>query len=301
MRMNRLFFSVLMATLAMLFSVQLDAAEFKLKKGMKKPEPAVNVLDMKCTDCHAVIRDVTPQPDQRHGQCETCHTGREKHITSVINEGIGKGTMGKPGTQECLVCHKDQKKLLNWSFAEHNKAGLACSDCHEIHVSPLIKKSSVAAPKMDRNSAACVRCHEDVNARLNMTSHHPVKEGALSCISCHDQHGSTKTVLQTKSAQCLTCHQALRGPHVFEHAPVVEDCMNCHTPHGSSNRRLLTVSQPASCLQCHSIAQGKHGYGTGLEPDLTSGTKVISGAVLRNCTNCHGSIHGSHQDPLLRN
>jgi DmsE family decaheme c-type cytochrome len=133
-----------------------------------------------------------------------------------------------------------------------------------------------------------------------MRSHHPVLEGAMGCASCHDPHGGERTALKSKSEQCLACHQSHRGPKVFEHAPVVDDCVSCHAPHGAPNRGLLSVSQPAVCLQCHSIAAGKHGFGTGPEPAPTAGTRPISGTVLRGCTNCHGAIHGSQQDPLLR-
>lgn len=189
---------------------------------------------------------------------------------------------------------------MHWAFSDHNKAGGVCSDCHTIHNSPVSKGLSLSADRSDKNSAMCVKCHQDTNAQFKMRSHHPVQEGGMSCTGCHDPHGGGHAALKTKSEQCLGCHQAIRGPKVFEHAPVVEDCMNCHAAHGSPNRGLLSASQPAICLQCHSIAQGKHGFGTGAEPGSKSGTRIISGTVLRGCTNCHGAIHGSQQDPLLR-
>lgn len=295
MKFFNLWFLILPAVLAPGLSVPLCAAEIKIEVQQKK-----DLSGMACTDCHTVIRDIAPNPDGVHGKCGSCHTDGDKHLNSVINDGIGKATIGMPGSKECMNCHKDDIHLQNWDFSDHGRAGLVCRDCHVNHISTLNKKSSVSAPEMDKNSTMCVKCHQDVSARFNMTSHHPVIEGGLSCISCHDQHGSNKTSFQSQGSQCLSCHQALRGPYAFEHAPAVEDCMNCHTPHGSTSRRLLAVSQPAVCLQCHSIAQGKHGYGTGAEPAAASGTSIISGAVLRNCTNCHAAIHGSQQDPLLR-
>jgi predicted CXXCH cytochrome family protein len=74
---------------------------------------------------------------------------------------------------------------------------------------------------------------------------------------------------------------------------VVEECTICHNPHGSPNRRLLDIAQPMLCLQCHSIADNRHGQ-TG-----AAGAR-IGGAVLRSCTNCHSAIHGSSQDEHLR-
>lgn len=264
-------------------------------------KPGTKIDNAFCMKCHDTIKTSKIKPGHHGEDCIACHTPKADRTTPC-----GRGEASLPQAEQCLACHKKDPKLINWKFSEHGKAGGKCTDCHEMHVPPPSKKTaltttSLTAEKMHKSSTACVNCHQDVTSRLNMTSHHPVKEGGMSCISCHDPHDSNKTtVLKSKSAQCLSCHQAIRGPMVFEHAPVAEDCLSCHTPHGSPNRKLLSVSQPAVCLQCHSIAQGKHGYGTGTEPAPTSGTRTISGAVLRSCTNCHGAIHGSHQDPLLR-
>ena len=101
-------------------------------------------------------------------------------------------------------------------------------------------------------------------------------------------HSSRQATLASKNELCFSCHQNIRGPKVFEHAPVVEDCTYCHNPHGSPNRRLLQLAQPMQCLQCHSLSP-MHGGSTNLR-----------GAQLRNCTNCHSAIHGSHSDPKLK-
>jgi DmsE family decaheme c-type cytochrome len=130
-------------------------------------------------------------------------------------------------------------------------------------------------------------CHKDVAARLTMPSHHPVREGGLSCVHCHDPHSGRKTHLAGKNEQCTRCHQNVQGPKVFEHPPVVEDCTICHNPHGSPNRRLLQLAQPMQCLQCHSLAP-------------THGGNAPRGAQLRGCTNCHAAVHGSHSSPSLK-
>ena len=91
------------------------------------------------------------------------------------------------------------------------------------------------------------------------------------------------------------CHQAVRGPHTFEHAPVVEDCTSCHDPHGSPNRRLLQVAQPMLCLQCHSLPGNRHG-----QAGAPNNTQRITGAALRDCVSCHAAVHGSSTDQHLR-
>jgi len=253
-----------------------------------------------CVDCHAEIKGTPARPGHDHGVCESCHTGGPGHLQAMLNAVPAKGTIAFPQSRECLGCHANNKKLMNWPFSVHGKADGGCQTCHSIHSSPVSDGPGMAFNKTDKSSAKCVSCHQEVRSQFNMASHHPVKEGGMSCNSCHDPHGGSQTLLKSTNERCLSCHQAVRGPKVFEHAPVAEDCLNCHSPHGSTNRRLLTVSQPAACLQCHAIAQGKHGFGTAVEPTQTSGTRTISGAVLRSCTNCHSAIHGSHQDPILR-
>ncbi len=253
-----------------------------------------------CLDCHEEIKGVKARPQHDHGRCESCHAGGAGHVQAMMNDEPAPGSIALPDGPACLSCHAGNRKLMNWQFDAHAKAGSRCGDCHTIHGAPVSARTKLGANRSDPASARCAACHQDVRARFNMASHHPVQEGGMSCSSCHDPHGGRQTALRSSSEQCLTCHQALRGPMVFEHAPVTENCLNCHDPHGASSRRLLTVAQPSVCLQCHAIAQGKHGYGSGTEPTQTSGTRIISGAVLRSCTNCHSAVHGSHQDPLLR-
>jgi DmsE family decaheme c-type cytochrome len=131
-----------------------------------------------------------------------------------------------------------------------------------------------------------------------MPSHHPLKEGGMGCVSCHDPHGSQKTNPLSRNEQCFKCHQSVRGPKAFEHSPVTEDCGNCHNPHGSPNGRLLTVSEPVLCLQCH-VLIGKHKLDTDPLPS-TSITSILGRTTLMKCTNCHAAVHGSHADPLLK-
>jgi DmsE family decaheme c-type cytochrome len=91
----------------------------------------------------------------------------------------------------------------------------------------------------------------------------------------------TNTINET----CYKCHAEKRGPFLFEHMPVRENCDNCHDPHGSINEASLKVSRPRLCFECHTI--GPHGPlgTTGPLSDLT---------MSKACTNCHTQIHGSN-------
>jgi DmsE family decaheme c-type cytochrome len=184
---------------------------------------------------------------------------------------------------------------MNWKFSDHYKAGVECRDCHGMHTPKVNKRLDLSLWRADKTTRLCATCHQDVLARFDMRSHHPVKEGGMSCASCHDQHGGKQTRLISKTAQCTQCHQNVRGPHVFEHPPAAEDCGNCHNPHGTPNNKLLTVAQPMLCLQCHSVAGNRHG-----QTGATNNTQRITGSVLRNCSTCHGTPHGSGFDQHLR-
>ena len=62
-----------------------------------------------------------------------------------------------------------------------------------------------------------------------------------------------------QSAVCTKCHTDVRGPFVYEHAPVkAEGCLACHSPHGSQNARMLNMPNVnVLCNQCHSqVANG---------------------------------------------
>ncbi len=97
----------------------------------------------------------------------------------------------------------------------------------------------------------------------------------------------------TLNETCYTCHAEKRGPFLWEHAPVAENCTNCHTPHGSIHPTLLVKRAPLLCQQCHS--QSGHPSvartGAGLPGGSPSGF-LLAGA----CINCHSQVHGSN-DP----
>ena len=108
----------------------------------------------------------------------------------------------------------------------------------------------------------------------------PLPEGKLSCVDCHNPHGSTTDpLLKANSVNevCYACHADKRGPFLFEHAPVRENCLNCHNPHGSNFESLLNAPRPMLCQQCHATSahsgalQTRQGTASGTNPK----TKLI--------------------------
>ena len=66
---------------------------------------------------------------------------------------------------------------------------------------------------------------------------------------------------------CYKCHTEKRGPFLFEHAPVREDCVSCHEPHGSNHKRLLVQKLPNLCWNCHLTGSGHFGSGDNLSTE----------------------------------
>ena len=96
---------------------------------------------------------------------------------------------------------------------------------------------------------------------------------------------------QSLNQTCYSCHAEKRGPVLWEHAPVSEDCSLCHAPHGSVHMALLKKPAPLLCQQCHSPAG--HPSVAYTAQGLPSGTP--SGFLLAgSCANCHTQVHGSN-------
>jgi DmsE family decaheme c-type cytochrome len=156
--------------------------------------------------------------------------------------------------------------------------------------------------KADATNKLCASCHLSEWAQFQRPFHHKLPEGAMSCVDCHNPHGSIRpAMLQTFAANepgCFKCHGDKRGPFTFEHAPVrFEGCQACHEPHGSANPRMLTRADVRFvCLECHANLPTVPAKVMGVAPpafhDLRS-------PVFQNCTVCHQKIHGSQVDRNL--
>jgi DmsE family decaheme c-type cytochrome len=246
-----------------------------------------------CETCHAeVAKKFSNNPHNKitltHGEgtaCESCHGPGKAHV-----EGGGDVTKIKqlakmtPAqvSETCLGCHAGTHP--NFQRSPHAKAGVGCTSCHSVHAGDTEAKL-LKAPQ----PTLCYQCHADQKAQFNMPIHHKVNEGLVKCSDCHDVHG-TFLANNLKSTEdqnqiCTKCHTDVRGPFVFEHAPVrAEGCVTCHTPHGSQNPRLLNMPSIATlCNQCHSplSAGGVHG--------LDAGSTTVT-----PCITCHTMIHGSN-------
>jgi DmsE family decaheme c-type cytochrome len=234
-----------------------------------------------------------------HG-CETCHGPGSLHVDDPENEATQPRVERMTPEQQsatCRTCH-DGRDQFFWESSEHAGRDLSCMSCHSVHH----PQSDSGQLRLASDVQQCASCHKDVRAETWKNSHHPIREGEMSCSDCHNPHGSpAESMVRADSINdlCYSCHTEKRGPFLWEHAPVRESCMTCHTPHGSNHAKLQRVANPWLCQQCH--ANTRHPgtlYDARNLPVAPDGLPVPSSPsnriVERGCVNCHSAVHGSN-------
>ncbi len=265
-----------------------------------------------CMKCHnqAPVTDMLQTPHAAKGDphspfgqhdCESCHGPSEAHAASPLGTSpavVFQGPKSSPveaRNEVCLSCHENGMRM-NWQGSPHQNNDLACVSCHTIHVTkdPILVKAT--------QPEKCFTCHAQQRAESFEYSHHPIREGKVVCSDCHNPHGSSGPHLLkefTVNETCYTCHADKRGPMLWEHQPVREDCLNCHTPHGSNEARLMKERMNFMCSSCHSAVSNSSGGAFGGAhslPGNLAGQATFNSALANNrtCLNCHSQIHGSN-------
>jgi DmsE family decaheme c-type cytochrome len=255
------------------------------------------------TTIHARLFELAPRTELESKGCESCHGPGARHVSDPSPGTIVAFTRGSLSSTEemnaiCMKCHAGGARM-HWMGSMHETQGLACSDCHN----PMGEQSVWGLEIRASASETCFQCHPQQRVDFRKRSHMPLFEGKISCVDCHDPHGSvTDPLIRADDVNqlCYRCHADKRGPFLWEHAPVVESCLNCHRPHGSNHEALLVSITPFLCQQCHAQA-GSFGHPN----DLLSAGNLATGApaselrpdtrlLNRGCVNCHVQIHGSN-------
>jgi DmsE family decaheme c-type cytochrome len=263
-----------------------------------------------CRACHALEADhwtptihgrlaAAPRSDAPARGCEGCHGPGSRHLAdpkdpaSIVAFTRGSRAAIEVQNEMCLACHAGGPRI-HWPGSMHERQDLACSDCHN----PMAETSAQGLlAKRDVNET-CLRCHPQQRTELRRRSHMPVLEGKIACSDCHDPHGSATDPLlraDTVVDLCTSCHADKRGPFLWEHAPVRENCLECHQAHGSNHPALLDTALPFLCQACHANTGG-----FGHPNDLLSRANQAGGPapdarlLSRGCVGCHVQIHGSN-------
>jgi predicted CXXCH cytochrome family protein len=317
---------------ALLLSALVYAAPAAAQEAAPPGQPPGAVGREVCVTCH----EATTQQFARsaHGQladferrgahdgCEACHGGASRHLETGSAADIVSfaGLSTVDSARVCLTCHR-QDAAMEWAGSTHASSEVSCTSCHRIHqsrqvVAPAVQRvegmramhSTAPAPKGSLTTAQpelCLSCHPQQRAKLMLSSHHPVREGRMTCTSCHDPHGGTTGVGTIKTTErvnelCNSCHTSKQGPFVFEHEPVEESCLTCHDPHGTVANNLLKQGEPFVCLQCHEM----HFHAARVTPTTPvflaaggstnpNGVAGFQQAFNTRCTACHYKVHGS--------
>lgn len=250
---------------------------------------------------HAVASDVRSPMGQAQ-QCDACHGDSTAHIEGgrtvkpaiTFNKNDAASVRHQNGV--CLNCHLDQARS-HWQGSAHERSDTRCVDCHRSHRS----RDPVLTKTMEQE--VCLACHPRQRSELLKLSKHPFRNGSVSCSDCHNAHGAMTDhalVGMTLNQTCYRCHADKRGPYLWEHAPVREDCSVCHVSHGSNQPALLTSRVPFLCQSCHS-ATGHPSVALNssqLNPLAANSTSVL----LQGCLSCHPAVHGSnHPSGVLHN
>ena len=287
------------------------------------PKDLILKGDAKCTGCHdeadepigkATMLELNPgvlaiattrhgvKGDSRTPTCTNCHGDSQKHLEyqgkdkpPSPDRSFRKNTATPAAERNaaCLSCHKGDKRT-HWEGSQHASNDVACNSCHQVHA----EHDKVRNKKTQ--AEVCFACHKSERAQTHKISTHPLAAGKMACSDCHNLHGSAGPKMLKKNTlneTCFSCHAEKRGPFLWEHQPVTEDCSSCHTPHGSNISPLLKSRAPFMCSECH---DGPHNskapYGTVAAGNQGGfvGTNPTENAGGRGCMNCHSMIHGSN-------
>ena len=260
-----------------------------------------------CMECHEewhesymrnyhAVRGDPRTPGAKRG-CESCHGPGAAHAEEGEGGGIialspkaPRPTAVKNGM--CLKCHQRSKVAL-WHGSTHDRRGLSCSTCHNPHQE---HPSGLSQPTQTQ---LCTQCHKEIRSQLLRQSHHPIREGKMKCSDCHNSHGAIADHLvraQTINQKCFECHANLRGPFLWDHPPVIEQCLTCHVPHGSPRSPLLEAKTPYLCQRCHSnVGHPSQLQARRADQADQSVYRVLNNrGFYRSCLNCHIQVHGTN-------
>ncbi len=277
-----------------------------------------------CATCHpdiagSFVGQAHRTMAQGSGSCEACHGNGGKHAESfdsadIRNRAVLVGLDAAQKSQLCLGCHKNDVPAY-WS-SDHADAGVSCWSCHADALHPVSAREGSAESDEaatwgevkpidlhrgrvgslaqvwpgSRGSEFCYQCHESTENDFLLQFHHPVPEGRMECTDCHSVHGDPVPSLAESGQRCLSCHNEIAGPWVFEHVAMDDGCLSCHAPHGSTVEKMLTQGDNALCEQCHFDA--RYPLIGGIDH-----TRLLSGGAL--CVDCHSQVHGSNTDENL--
>lgn len=233
--------------------------------------------------------------------CLDCHANYVRAFSSSPHARIH---FSSPGILR--VNSGDSSHKVESNGRDARATNIGCESCHgpgSKHIEAGGGRRFITNPGKD--PAACFNCHLETQAEFNLPQHHPVIEGHMNCVQCHDPHGmdifkpAGGLAMARQNESCAQCHREQTRPVVFEHEAMREGCATCHDPHGSVNRKMLTDADSNLCLRCHAQNQGVLAGTGAIYIGAVDHTTYLNRATCW-AAGCHTAVHGSNVDPRLR-
>ena len=114
-----------------------------------------------------------------------CRQGRTPMPAGTRRRSAASRTMSpRDASAVCTSCHSKASHAM-WGGSQHDQRNVGCTSCHDVH-----------APKGDKllkaadETALCATCHRTIVNKQLKFNHMPVREGKMTCASCHNVHGA---------------------------------------------------------------------------------------------------------------
>src|ERR1017187_8361643 len=103
--------------------------------------------------------------------CEQCHGDPTRHMQTGGAEGTITSMDKLSPTQQsatCLKCHEKTGEQSHFEISEHQRAGVACVTCHDVHPTgeQKTKMNAIGKSAMIRGTQTelCLKCHNSTEA-----------------------------------------------------------------------------------------------------------------------------------------
>src|SRR5262245_33478375 len=234
-------------TLHVVFAAAVTLLVITAAPAFAQDNPPHYVGPQACQKCHAEewdsyqtnphhLAEIDGKVVADHVGCEACHGPGSRHVEADGKEDdpgfamIRNLRRMKPAEASaiCQTCHKTGAQFY-WDQSNHARNDVRCMDCHSIHAAK--SQAQTALLTKSKTSDLCVTCHRDKRSALEHTAHMPLREGSMSCVDCHNPHGSEGPHMIRAASNvdlCVSCHTDKRGPFLWEHPPVREKCVTCY-------------------------------------------------------------------------